>query len=167
LISLHNYFIMHDIKYFFSIKIIRQFREAKKNFRGDKLLKALPKNTIFQSPAGQLPPSPPGPTWICPWMQVHHFFMIGVINVFKCGFFMHADDHYSCICEILCGCIYVNFSYILVENIIINYNIINYMDPHIHIDCMDLHIDLMDSYIDCMDPHINRMNPYMSKNHIS
>jgi hypothetical protein len=29
LIYLHNYFIIHDIKYFFSIKLIRQFRGAK------------------------------------------------------------------------------------------------------------------------------------------
>jgi hypothetical protein len=58
---------MHDIKYFFSIKLIRQFRGGKKNFqRGDKLLKALPKNTDFQNSEGS-----------CPWHKlgpplVHH-----------------------------------------------------------------------------------------------
>jgi hypothetical protein len=30
LISLHNYFIMHDIKYFFSIKLIRKSGEGAK-----------------------------------------------------------------------------------------------------------------------------------------
>jgi hypothetical protein len=40
---------MYDIKYFFSIKIIIQSRRGKKNFRKDKLLKILSKNTIFQN----------------------------------------------------------------------------------------------------------------------
>jgi hypothetical protein len=56
LISLYNYFIMHDIKdFFFSIKLIRQLGGGKKNFRGRRLPKILLKNTIFQNPEGQLP----------------------------------------------------------------------------------------------------------------
>jgi hypothetical protein len=50
LIFLHNYFIMHDIKYYFSVKIIRQSREGKKNFflgGGGRLPKVLSKSTIF------------------------------------------------------------------------------------------------------------------------
>jgi hypothetical protein len=48
---LHNYFIMHDIKYIFSIKIIEQFRKrAKKISEGNKLSKILSKNTNFQNP---------------------------------------------------------------------------------------------------------------------
>jgi hypothetical protein len=43
---------MHGIKYFFSIKIIRQFRGGKKNFQGGHVPKTLPKNTIFQNPGG-------------------------------------------------------------------------------------------------------------------
>jgi hypothetical protein len=43
---------MHVIKYFFSIKIIRQFRGQKKFPVGGKLPKAIPKNTIFQNPEG-------------------------------------------------------------------------------------------------------------------
>jgi hypothetical protein len=46
LISLYNYFIMHDIKYFFSIKLIKQSRGQKK-ISGGKLPKSLPKNIIF------------------------------------------------------------------------------------------------------------------------
>jgi hypothetical protein len=38
---LHNYFIMHNIKYLFSIKIIRQFRGANFFSKEDKLLKVL------------------------------------------------------------------------------------------------------------------------------
>jgi hypothetical protein len=45
---------MHDIKYFFSIKLIRQSRN-KFFSKGGKLLKTLPKNTIFQNSEGQLP----------------------------------------------------------------------------------------------------------------
>jgi hypothetical protein len=41
---------------FFSIKLIRQSRGAKKIFREDKLPKVLPKNTVFQNPGGPLPP---------------------------------------------------------------------------------------------------------------
>jgi hypothetical protein len=58
LISLHNYFIMYGIKYFFSIKITRQSREAKKISRENKLLKTLSKNTIFQCPMNTLGPPP-------------------------------------------------------------------------------------------------------------
>jgi hypothetical protein len=44
---------MHDIKFFFSIKLIRQFRGgAKKYFRGSKLSK----NTAFQNPGGGAAP---------------------------------------------------------------------------------------------------------------
>jgi hypothetical protein len=52
---LHNYFIMHDIKYFFLIKIIRQVRGDKKIFRRDKLPKTSSKNTIFQNPGARAP----------------------------------------------------------------------------------------------------------------
>jgi hypothetical protein len=37
---------------------------GQKNFEGDKLPKALPKNIIFQNLGGQLPT--PGTTFICP-----------------------------------------------------------------------------------------------------
>jgi hypothetical protein len=43
---------MYDIKYFFSIKLIKQFGEQKNFFRDDKL----PKNTIFQNPKNRCPP---------------------------------------------------------------------------------------------------------------
>jgi hypothetical protein len=56
LISLHNYFIMHDIKYFFLNKINQTFQGDKKNLEGDKLPKTLPKNTVFQNLGGQPPP---------------------------------------------------------------------------------------------------------------
>jgi hypothetical protein len=53
LISLYNYFIMYDIKFVFSIKLIRQFKGgAKKNSGESKLPKALPKNTNLQNPKG-------------------------------------------------------------------------------------------------------------------
>jgi hypothetical protein len=42
--SLHNYFIMHDIKYFFSIKIIKQSRG--KIFLREHIM-ALSKSIIF------------------------------------------------------------------------------------------------------------------------
>jgi len=48
---------MHDIKYFFSIKLIRQSRGDKKNFREDKLSKILLKNTDFQNPKETATPS--------------------------------------------------------------------------------------------------------------
>jgi hypothetical protein len=76
------------------------------------------------------------------------------------------------ICGFSCRCIYANFPYFLVENIIketLNYDIINYMDPHVpgrmdpHIDRMDPHIDRMDLYINNMDPHINHMNPHINR----
>jgi hypothetical protein len=52
LISLHNYFIIHDIKYFFLNKINQTIQEggAKKIFRRGKLSKILPKSTILQNP---------------------------------------------------------------------------------------------------------------------
>jgi hypothetical protein len=40
---------MHSIKYFFSIKIIRQFSEDNKIFQGENKLS---KNTIFQNSGG-------------------------------------------------------------------------------------------------------------------
>jgi hypothetical protein len=43
------------LNFFFSIKLLRQFRGAKKIFRGAKLPKALSKNTVFQNPGRQLP----------------------------------------------------------------------------------------------------------------
>jgi hypothetical protein len=51
---------------FFSIKLIRQFRRAKKNFMGGKLPKALPKNTIFQNSKRGSCPS--GVHQIHPWV---------------------------------------------------------------------------------------------------
>jgi hypothetical protein len=52
---------MHDIKYFFSIKIIKQFREGQKKFPGgDKLLES----TIFQNPGETRAPEQ---YWIRPW----------------------------------------------------------------------------------------------------
>jgi hypothetical protein len=48
---------MHDIKCFFSIKIIRQFRGAKK-FSGEERANyqgKLPKITIFQNSEGHVP----------------------------------------------------------------------------------------------------------------
>jgi hypothetical protein len=55
LTSLHNYFIMHDNKYFFLNKhnqtILRE--RGKKNFQGNKLPKTLPKSNIFQNSGGQ------------------------------------------------------------------------------------------------------------------
>jgi hypothetical protein len=52
---------MHDIKLFFSIKIISQFRGAKKILEG-KLTKALSKNTIFLK--SREDNYFPDPTWI-------------------------------------------------------------------------------------------------------
>jgi hypothetical protein len=52
LISLHNYFIMHGIKYFFLNKNNQTIQGGQKNFQGGKL----PKNTIFQNPGGHVPP---------------------------------------------------------------------------------------------------------------
>jgi hypothetical protein len=46
---------MHDIKYFFSIKIIRQFSGTKQIFQGDILPKTLSKNIIFQNSEGAAP----------------------------------------------------------------------------------------------------------------
>jgi hypothetical protein len=40
-----NYFIMYDIKYFFSIKTIKQFRKT----TWGRLPKSLPKSTNFQN----------------------------------------------------------------------------------------------------------------------
>jgi hypothetical protein len=55
LIFLHNYFIMHDIKYFFLNKN-NQAIHGEFFFSGkDRLPKALTKNTIFQNSEGQLP----------------------------------------------------------------------------------------------------------------
>jgi hypothetical protein len=47
---------MHNIKYFFSIKIIRQCREGKKISEEEKLPKILQKNTIFQNSGGTTAP---------------------------------------------------------------------------------------------------------------
>jgi hypothetical protein len=49
LISLHNYFIIHDIKYFFLNKINQTIQGggAKKISKEDKLPKLLLKNTVF------------------------------------------------------------------------------------------------------------------------
>jgi hypothetical protein len=41
---------MHDIKYIFLNKNNQIIQRGKKNFKGDKLLKILSKNTIFQNP---------------------------------------------------------------------------------------------------------------------
>jgi hypothetical protein len=38
---------MHDIKYFFSIKIIRQFREGKKKFQGGQITKNITEKYYF------------------------------------------------------------------------------------------------------------------------
>jgi hypothetical protein len=48
---------MHDIKYFFSIKVTKQIRGDKKKFRREenKLLKVLSKNTIFQNSEAVVP----------------------------------------------------------------------------------------------------------------
>jgi hypothetical protein len=57
LISLHNYFIMHGIKYFFLNKNNQTIQGGgKKKFQGGKLPKTLPKSTIFQNPGGHVPP---------------------------------------------------------------------------------------------------------------
>jgi hypothetical protein len=53
---------MHGIKYFFSIKIIRQSRGAKKIFRGSKLPKILSKNIIVQNPEERIPLDTSGST---------------------------------------------------------------------------------------------------------
>jgi hypothetical protein len=45
------------------MKLIRQFRGAKKISRGSKLPKILSKNTVFQNPRGVAAP-PPGLLWI-------------------------------------------------------------------------------------------------------
>jgi hypothetical protein len=54
LISLHNYFIIHDIKYFFLNKINQTIQGAKKIFKKDKLPKILLKSTVFQNPCPPL-----------------------------------------------------------------------------------------------------------------
>jgi hypothetical protein len=54
LISLHNYFIMHGIKYFFLNKNNQTIQGGKKNFQGGHVPKTLPKSTIFQNPGGPL-----------------------------------------------------------------------------------------------------------------
>jgi hypothetical protein len=47
---LHNYFIMHDVKYFFLNKNNRIIRRRQKKFpQRDKLSKILLKKTIFQN----------------------------------------------------------------------------------------------------------------------
>jgi hypothetical protein len=49
LIFLHNYFIMHDIKYFFLNKNNQTIQRAKKILREDKLPKVSPKNIVFSN----------------------------------------------------------------------------------------------------------------------
>jgi hypothetical protein len=65
LISLYNYFIMHDIKFFFSIKLIRQFRRggAKKISGGTNYRKHYRKTLFFKIQGGSYPP---GILWIRP-----------------------------------------------------------------------------------------------------
>jgi hypothetical protein len=46
---------LHDIKYFFSIKIIRQFRRGKKNFQKRQIIEKI----NFQNSREQLPPLDP------------------------------------------------------------------------------------------------------------
>jgi hypothetical protein len=80
--SLYNYFIMDDIKYFFSIKTIKQFRMDNFFLRKDKLSKALPKNIIFQNSVGVAAPlNPPLPIFagfgnaiiLFPFKERHYF----------------------------------------------------------------------------------------------
>jgi hypothetical protein len=60
LISLHNYFIMHDIKYFFSIKLIRQSR-------GGGITEGITEKYCFSKSSGGS--CPPGPTYIRHWSK--------------------------------------------------------------------------------------------------
>jgi hypothetical protein len=56
LISLHNYFITYDIKYFFLNKNNQTIQRGTKKFSKEgKLPKALSKSTIFQNPEGYVP----------------------------------------------------------------------------------------------------------------
>jgi hypothetical protein len=70
LASLHNYFIMYGIKYFFSIKIIRQFRGGKKIFRKGQIIE----NIIFQNSGGTAAPSPL-------WIRPDHFIYLSMITI--------------------------------------------------------------------------------------
>jgi hypothetical protein len=45
----HNFFIIHDIKYFFSIKIINLFREIRIKIQNSQISKNLIKNIIFEN----------------------------------------------------------------------------------------------------------------------
>jgi hypothetical protein len=84
--SLYKNIIMHDIKYFFSIKIIKQSKGDKKNFKENKLMKASPKNTIFQNQWGAAAPpldhtkSAPAP------LMVYHMNLRGVNESSHVGF---------------------------------------------------------------------------------
>jgi hypothetical protein len=51
---------MHNIKYFFSIKIIRQFRGAKKNSRGGQIIENITEKYYFLKFKGDS----------CPWFQL-------------------------------------------------------------------------------------------------
>jgi hypothetical protein len=82
LISLHNYFIIHDIKYFFLNKINQTIQGGKKNFQGGKLPKVLLKSTVFQNPGGAA----------APWPSVHPLLAVasglkwtGRFNLFWIG----------------------------------------------------------------------------------
>jgi hypothetical protein len=68
LIYLHNYLIMHDIKYYFLNKNNQTIQRGNFFFQGDKLSKVLSKNTIFQNPREQLP-LPSGTMYIRPCTQ--------------------------------------------------------------------------------------------------
>jgi hypothetical protein len=69
LISLHNYFIMHGIKYFF-------LNKNNQTIQGGHVPKILPKNTIFQNPGGAR--APPGLTWVRPCLSHSGEIKIGV-----------------------------------------------------------------------------------------
>jgi hypothetical protein len=75
LISLHNYFIIYDIKYFFLNKINQTIQGGAKKFSegGGKLPKVLPKSTVFQNPGGAA--APPGTLCIRPGKGIRDFLM--------------------------------------------------------------------------------------------
>jgi hypothetical protein len=68
LISLHNYFIIHDIKYFFLNKINQTIQGGKKNFRGGQTTENIIEKHCFSKSRGAAAPwatvDPPLPIFI-------------------------------------------------------------------------------------------------------
>jgi hypothetical protein len=122
---------MHDIKYFILNQNHQTIRKGANNFfsRGDRLLKVLPKNTIFQNPKeGSYPLDPSGSAPLIDDYNSSAYFPSSYI-ISKFDIYHH--DHYSCFFILL-------LCYLQLKISIKNYNNKNIFQFGVYVDLHSL-----------------------------